>query len=225
MKSLRRRITFDEALDVPTQDFTNIHIYNRGALQYKSSFFYTPVVEDEVADPNFDSRHERVLGQMRAAVSAMQTASERHQQNANNTFMGAMPTHAGVHEATQTQTTTASTGTQARAQTRSSGTQSQEPFGPMLDSQSFAERLKRRRESFKQPESFDYRKDVQRLRQEARIKADRAVTMSERRKKPDSSPPPSPSTHRPPKSLQAKYDKRFAKATSFRNPVKRPATS
>jgi hypothetical protein len=95
-----------------------------------------------------------------------------------------------------------------------------------LTPESFAAKIKSRTEQWKQNGEFDYRKEVNRLRQEVRQSTDRQRDLNERRQpQPQNfdisegdSPPPSPNT-----KMQGKYAARLAKATGKRKPtIKKP---
>ena len=110
-----------------------------------------------------------------------------------------------------------------------------QPAHHHIPAESFADRMKERQEMFKQQGHWTYRRDMNRLRQEARQASERQQELNKRREaprqpqqfniaSPQPSPPPSP--RGAPDRLQRTYDERLLAARRMRNPtVARPKTT
>ena len=200
---LHRRLTFEDVIDSGVEpDFSHIAVYNRAATNYRQGFFYQPPDNEEVADPKHDEKHEQVLAQMRAAALAMERAADAHRQQARGAFQEAMPGPRGVHEAAADPAPARPATAPARASMLASAPTT------------FSDRLRQRQEGFKQPENFDFRRQVNELRQQVRQRVNRQDTLDSKRRQqhfniatPAPSPPPSPEG--PSVKMQAKYDKRL----------------
>ena len=213
---LRRRLCFEDVIDSGQELlFNNIKVYN-AASQYRNGFFYQPPLEDEIADPKHDDRHERALAQMTAAAAEFQQASEAPRQQARTFFQEAMPGNRGVHQSA------------AAAAPAAAPATATSPRGPMQQApQSFASRLEQRGSGFKTGGEYAHVQANNRLRQEARQKADRQSTIESKRvpaprnfniATPSPSPPQSPREVGPSVKLQARYDERLIAHGNRRQP-------
>ena len=222
-KGLRRRLTFEDALDIPVQDFSHVHIYGKAATNFRNSFYYTPVTE-EVVDEDIDAKNQVVLGQMRAAAAVLEKTAQDHRAQAHRVFQGAMPEYNGVHTQTAAPAAPAAPAPAAPAPAAPAAAR------PSMLQTSFASRMKTRQDDWKlRGWSSEYRQGVNRLRQEARMKADRAAVLTAKRRAPQeyniASPPdsPPPSPRGAPDKLQAKYDTRLLSMKKKQNmTVQRP---
>ena len=200
---LRKNPTFESLLDSKTYEIDErIHIYHRAASSFREGFFSAPPPDEEVVDEGHDGRHERMLAQMRAAAAEIAMAADRHRAQAAETFRQGMPEDAQTaHEAATPNI--------------------------LGQPQSFAERTKNRQGQFKENEQFTFRKELNRMRQDARQAAERKSLFDKKRRQPmqfNIATPPSPRDYD--RRLQGKYDERLLKSIAQRNPqVKRPQTA
>ena len=230
---LKRKLTFEDILDRGEELlFNNIKVYNRAASQYRNGFFYQPPQEDEIADPNHDDRHEKVLAQLKAAADEFQRASEAHRQQARTSFQEAMPGDRGVHQtaAAAAPAPTPAAAAAAADPPAAAAAPAAPPRQSMMAStpQSFDERTQERHLWWKlNGLTSDYQRQQNRLRQDARLKADRQSTLESKRQPqtqtfnistPAPSPPQSPREVGPSVKMQAKYDERLLSHGNRRQP-------
>jgi hypothetical protein len=212
---LHKNSTFESLLDTGLEyDFTNVHIYNRAAVNFRNGFFGGPAPIEELVDHEHDDKHEAVLAKMMAAAADAERQHASHMEQARQVYrQNAMPRHHAAHEI---------------------HTEAEPRFGNILEEpQTFRDKMERRQESYKANPHVDYQQDMNRLREQARLAAERhQVLQSKRTPKPKqfnlASPPPSPppSPRGPNDNMQQKYDKRLLASMASRNPrVKRPQTA
>ena len=212
---LKRKLTFEDVIDAGVElEFNNIKVYNRSASQYRNGFFYQPPPEeDEIADPKHDDRHEKALAELAAASQSFQRAAEAHRQQARTSFQEAMPGDRGVH-----QTAAAAPAAAAAAPAPAAPAAARQSMMASKP-QSFDERTQERHGDWKlRGLTTDHQRAQNRLRQDARLKADRQSTLEAKRQPqaqtfnistPAPSPPQSPREIAPSVKLQAKYDERL----------------
>ena len=97
---LEKKLTFDKIVDAgDTYDFTNVHVYNRAALNFREGFFSQPPIDPDVVDNDHDDKHEAVLARMQAAAAELERQSQRSTDQARQVFREqAMPRHHAAHE-------------------------------------------------------------------------------------------------------------------------------
>ena len=166
------------------------------------------------------------MARMRAAAAEFDRQAEQARERARNAYREqAMPQHHAAHEMPQAPQAPAPQAPQAPPAPRDN---------ILPEPQSFQDRLRARQEQYQgmQEPHFDFRKDMNRLRQEARQAAERNVRLNQMRRAPAhfnistpaSSPPPSPRDYD--SKLDKKKDARLLKSKATRNPtVKRPQTA
>ena len=219
---LEKKLTFDKVVDSgQTYDFTDVHVYNRAALNFRQGFFSQPPIDPDVVDNDHDDKHEAILAKMRAAAAEMERQAQRNVQQARQVFRDeAMPQHHAAHE-------TPAPAPPPPPPPPPDTPAPPAPRGPMLSGPlTFEQKMNDRREAFKGNLYPQYTRDVHRARQGARQAVERNADLQARRRRPqefhiassssDSSPPPSP--RGPSTAMQNKYDKRLLKATTSRNP-------
>ena len=211
---LRKNPTFESLLDSGNEyDFSDVTVYNRAALNFRQGFFGPAAPIEELVDEENDDKHEAVLARMRAAAAEFDRQVEQARERARNAYRAeAMPRHHAAHEAP--------------------GPRPAPRENILPEPQTFQDRLRQRQEQYMQQPHFDFRKDMNRLRQEARQAAERNVRLNQMRRvpaqfnisTPPSSPPPSPRDYDA--RLQGRYDQRLVGTMARRNPrVQRPQTA
>ena len=176
---LQKNATFESLLDNGRiYDFSKVHVYNRAALNFRQGFFGGPAPIEELVDHEHDDKHEAVLAKMRAAAADAERQHASHMEQARQVYrQNAMPQHHAAHEIP---------------------TEPEPRFGNILEEpQTFRDKMERRQESYKANPHVDYQQDMNRLREQARLAAERhQVLQGKRTPKPKqfniSSPPPSP---------------------------------
>ena len=207
---LRKNPTFESILDGPTYDLSHVHVYNRAATNFREGFFGAPEPIEEVVDYRHDGKVDSHNAGLRAAMYAEAQLRERSRQQAARVYQEGMPPPQTAHEAAAP--------APPSAPSSSSGPMQPAPV-------SFADRLRQRQDGYKK--GGDYSMDTNRLRQDARQKAERALAMERKRgQRPEqfsiasdsdsSSSPPSP--RGPSAKMGAKYDDRLLNMGKLRNP-------
>ena len=213
---LRPNPTFESLLDKgETYDFENVKVYNRAAINFKNGFFGSqePL---ELLDEDHDAKHEEVLAKMQAAAAELERQADAARERAREAFRAeGMPQHHAAHEAPA----------EPPVPPAAEAPRHDNMLSPPAD---FRDRLDARREKHKRNPHFDFRQDLNQLRQEARRATERNIDLNNRRRAPQqfniASPPLSPRD--PPATLQVRYGDRFAQRTAQREPqVPRPQSA
>ena len=188
---LQKNATFESLLDNGREyDFSDVHVYNRAAVNFRNSFFGAPEPIQDLVDHTHDDKHEAVLAKMKAMAMEVERKQTAHMEQARQVYrQNAMPQHHAAHETPN-----------------------------MLDEPlSFVKKMERRQEGYALNRNpyYEARKDLNRLRQEARQKVERNISLQTKRgpsPQEFNGPPPSP-------RLQEKTDKRLLTQMAKRNPT------
>ena len=228
LRGLELNPTFEKLVATgDTWDFpSDAEYFGRAAINFRNSWFGSqldPV--GSVVDEDHDEQVQKVLAAMKAFADQQDKRREQKREENRNTFAENLPRANNEAEHVHPE---ASAPRPASAPSASTPTGA---LGQRGSAPSFLQRMEMRQKQHpREVNSFAYRTEINRMRQEARQAADRNRELNHRRQNaatarnaartqqfridtPPSSPPPDP-----PARMQDKYDQRLLRAKTQRNP-------
>ena len=223
MKTLRHlelNPTFEKLIQTgETYDFPNIHIPDREAINFRNSWGGQLDPVGTIIDEHHDDRVEKILATMKGFLDQQDARREQKKEEHRQMFAENIPTGNTEAEHVHPEAEQVHPGATSSAPPPSHWGIG--PLGAAGSAPTFTERMQQRQNTFKEANTFEYRKHINRARQEARQAADRNRELNHKRNAPpqfDISTPPSSPHADPNNKMEDKYNKRMTKTMAKRNP-------